>query len=145
MVSTPERSHIHFQGNNTIDSRGEPRVEHHDPRVYDEMHRGSRSATRHMPGGHPGPVGHEGSPAKSILRNGPSGRNGQIQFVVVFTDGTISKYPSRYDLRIENCMLKDENDDGICEPGEHIMAQNIMVRNYGMSDSRLRNTGIEQK
>lgn len=145
MVSTPESSHIHFQGKYTNHSRVLPRVEHHDPRVYDEMHRGSGSATRHMLGGHPGPVGHEGSPAKSILRNGPSGSNGQIQFVVVFTDGTISKYPSRYDLRIENCILKDENDDGICEPGEHIMAQNIMVRNYGKFVSSLRNTGIEQK
>ncbi|PVH72749.1 hypothetical protein DL98DRAFT_576655 [Cadophora sp. DSE1049] len=118
-------------------------VEHHDPRAYDDdSHRGYHSANRHMPRGYPGSNRWDSAPARSILRNSSSGRDGQIHFVVVFNDGTVSKYASRYDLRIENWMLKDDNDDGIYEPGENIMVQNIAVRNHGEmpapSQSRIR-------
>ncbi|KAH7381945.1 hypothetical protein BKA64DRAFT_684616 [Cadophora sp. MPI-SDFR-AT-0126] len=107
-------------------------VEHYDQRAYDDdSHRGSHLNNRHMPGGYPGTNGLAGAPARSILRGGSSGRDGQIRFVVIFNDGTVSKYASRYDLRIENWMLKDENDDGIYEPGENIMVQNIAIRNHG--------------
>ncbi|KAK0111096.1 hypothetical protein ONS95_001474 [Cadophora gregata] len=123
--------------------RGHSSVERHDSRASDENPpRNSRSTRRHMPGGYPGSNGRDGAPARSILRGGTSGRDGKIRFVVMFNDGTVSKYASRYDLRIEHCMLKDENDDGIYEPGEQIMVQHIAVRNYGEmpspSQSRIR-------
>lgn len=42
-------------------------------------------------------------------------------------------------------MLKDENDDGIFEPGEHIIARNITVRNHGTFSPLLCNSIAEHK
>lgn len=40
-------------------------------------------------------------------------------------------YPSPYALQVINFDIIDENEDGINEPGEHIIVHNIRVRNVG--------------
>jgi hypothetical protein len=40
-------------------------------------------------------------------------------------------YPSPYSLQIARFDIIDENEDGINEPGEHLIVHNIRVRNVG--------------
>ncbi|KAK0708516.1 hypothetical protein B0H67DRAFT_590447 [Lasiosphaeris hirsuta] len=40
-------------------------------------------------------------------------------------------YPSRYNLVVKEFEVTDENDDGINEPGEHLIISNIVVTNTG--------------
>jgi hypothetical protein len=46
-------------------------------------------------------------------------------------DGTEATYPTRYDLKVVSFDIVDENEDGIFEPGEHLLVKNIRVQNTG--------------
>lgn len=50
-------------------------------------------------------------------------------------DGTTRSYPDRYRLVVDGFEVVDENNDGINEPGEHLIVENIIVRNHGESCS----------
>jgi hypothetical protein len=47
-------------------------------------------------------------------------------------DGTVERYPGCYDLQVSGFDIRDENDDGITEPGEHIFVERIQVHNAGL-------------
>ena len=81
--------------------------------------------------GKSGDAGSMGAHATTILEDGVPGKEGSIQFHVLWNDGNISRYNSRYDIRIESWVLQDENDDGVFEPGEKVLVRDIVVRNYG--------------
>jgi hypothetical protein len=52
-------------------------------------------------------------------------------------------YPSPYNLQVVKFDIIDENEDGINEPGEHIIVHNICVRNTGgMPSPELRSIHI---
>lgn len=46
-------------------------------------------------------------------------------------DMSTRSYPDRYRLVVLGFDVIDENNDGINEPGEHIVVKNIIVRNQG--------------
>jgi hypothetical protein len=46
-------------------------------------------------------------------------------------DGTSATYPSGYVLKVVSFDICDENEDGINEPGEHLLVSNIKVQNTG--------------
>jgi hypothetical protein len=50
-------------------------------------------------------------------------------------DLTEATYPGRYDLEVVSFDVIDENEDGVNEPGEHLLVRNIKVRNKGSMPS----------
>ncbi|KAH8656136.1 hypothetical protein BGZ60DRAFT_417858 [Tricladium varicosporioides] len=59
------------------------------------------------------------------------GAQGSSQVTVKRNDGTEATYPTRYELKVVSFEVVDENDDGINEPGEHLIVRNIRVQNTG--------------
>lgn len=59
------------------------------------------------------------------------GAQGSSQVTVKRNDGTEATYPTRYELKVVSFDVVDENDDGINEPGEHLIVKNIRVQNTG--------------
>jgi hypothetical protein len=59
------------------------------------------------------------------------GPNGSVQIKVIRGDLTEATYPGVYMLHVVSFDIIDENEDGINEPGEHILVHNIRVRNSG--------------
>jgi hypothetical protein len=60
-----------------------------------------------------------------------SGPNGSIQIKVIRGDLSEATYPGVYSLQVTKFDIIDENQDGINEPGEHMLVHNIRVRNTG--------------
>ncbi|KIW65816.1 hypothetical protein PV04_08038 [Phialophora macrospora] len=60
-----------------------------------------------------------------------SGANGSSQVTVMRMDGTSATYASGYVLKVVSFDVCDENQDGINEPGEHLLVSNIKVQNTG--------------
>jgi hypothetical protein len=64
------------------------------------------------------------------LYPGRNGAPGSAVITVKHGDAHVT-YPSRYWLLVTGFDIKDENDDGIFEPGEHILVSNIKIQNTG--------------
>lgn len=83
------------------------------------------------PGAPPGPDGQSGLGPHEPLYGGRSGRNGRGQVRVLNNDLTEGIYTSRYQLVVSSFDVVDENMDGINEPGEFLLVQNIRIQNVG--------------
>jgi hypothetical protein len=66
-----------------------------------------------------------------LLGPGIRGRDGEGYIIVQRADGRQSTYSSRYRLELIGFDVTDENQDGIFEPGEHILVQHVRIRNTG--------------
>jgi hypothetical protein len=102
--------------------------------------RGGDSWARYNPGtetvvhrntGSHGRSGYTGWSPNTRLSNGRDGKPGTSTICVVNADGPAHSYPSRYLLKVVNYDVVDENEDGINEPGEHLIIRNLIVLNYG--------------
>jgi hypothetical protein len=83
---------------------------------------------------HPGPSGSPGAPGRqpsTYLKGGNSGRNGITHIRVLNKDLTEATYPGRYQLEVVGFDVFDEGEDGVNEPGEHLLVRNIKVQNKG--------------
>lgn len=65
------------------------------------------------------------------LFSGNDGNDGTASFVVIDADGTHSHYRTAFDCALLGFELLDENEDGVFEPGESAIIQNIRITNYG--------------
>lgn len=95
---------------------------------------GDRVVERSRPPGAPGYQGGPGAQMSTYLMGGRSGKEGSTQIRVLKKDLSEGTYAGRYDLEVVSFDVLDENDDGINEPGEHLLVRNIKVKNKG-SDS----------
>ncbi|KAF2194370.1 hypothetical protein K469DRAFT_783547 [Zopfia rhizophila CBS 207.26] len=86
-------------------------------------------------GAPPGPDGPSGMRPYEPLYGGQSGRNGRGQIRVLRNDLTEGGYPSRYQLVVKSFVVVDENMDGMNEPGEFLLVQNIRIENVDPSKS----------
>lgn len=71
------------------------------------------------------------------LYGGRAGRNGRGEIRVLRNDLTEGTYSSRYQLVVKDFDVIDENMDGINEPGEFLLVQNIQIENIGKKQSFL--------
>jgi hypothetical protein len=79
----------------------------------------------------PGHVGIPGNQPAVYLTGGNSGKNGSTQIRVLRKDNTEATYPGCYKLEVVSFDVLDENEDGVNEPGEHLLVRNIKVINKG--------------
>jgi hypothetical protein len=91
--------------------------------------------TRSRPAGATGNPGRPGIRPSTLLSGGRHGPNGSAQIRVLQRDGTERYYPRAYELEVTGFDVVDENMDGINEPGEHLIVQNIRVKNKGTTQS----------
>lgn len=84
----------------------------------------------------PGHVGIPGSQPAVYLTGGNSGHNGSTQIRVLRKDNTEATYPGCYKLEVVSFDVLDENEDGINEPGEHLLVRNIKVVNKGKATAK---------
>ncbi|KAK8043112.1 hypothetical protein PG994_013595 [Apiospora phragmitis] len=86
-------------------------------------------------GGSGGESGAHGAPGEG----GQRGRGGKSHCEVCINvnrgDDTVSTYPGVYKLEVVRFDITDENQDGINEPGEHLLVHNLVVRNAGLMPS----------
>ncbi len=77
------------------------------------------------------PIYHKLSRVRGL--NGQEGPPGRPASIIVRSNrgGGSRRYTSRYDLRLVDFDVEDENEDGIFEPGEHIYIRRIRIRNTG--------------
>jgi hypothetical protein len=81
------------------------------------------------PGGYSGPSGRNGSSG----RGGTDGKNGvpgQYEVLVSEAGGVRAVYKDRYNLIVVSFQPL-RSDDGIIEPGEHLLIQDLTVENNG--------------
>ena len=109
---------------------------------YNEAgHTGSRTEYRDKhhknPGGRGGRGGNGGQIPPDPLFSGQDGPPGVGQLTVVHADGGARMYPSRYMLVVTGFSFQDENQDGINEPGEHLIVTDIVVTNTGKQTHKL--------
>jgi hypothetical protein len=92
-----------------------------------------RTGTHHCtnPGGSSGSNGRDGVSPTHLLHTGSAGANGTASITVEHSDGTNNTFSKRYYLTVQDFEVFDENEDGINEPGEHIVVKNIVVCNTG--------------
>ena len=79
----------------------------------------------------PGHTGEPGARPPEYLSGGSSGAQGSSQVRVLMNNNTESTYPSIYQLKVVSFDVVDENEDGVNEPGEHLLIKNIRVENTG--------------
>ena len=94
-------------------------------------HRQNETITHKRDPGRRGRVGPPGARPPTYLQGGVGGAQGSSQVTVKRNNGTEATYPTRYELRVVSFDVVDENDDGINEPGEYLLVQNIRVQNTG--------------
>jgi hypothetical protein len=88
--------------------------------------------TYSRPAGIRGPAGAPGGVPLYVLNAGQPGADGSCQIGVVAGDGSVAAtYSGRYGIVVMGFDVIDENDDGIFEPGEHLIVKNIRVQNNG--------------
>ena len=87
--------------------------------------------TRSRPRGANGRKGQDGSSPSTTLFSGNAGQDGTASFVVINADGTQSHYRGAFDCLLVGFEVIDENEDGIFEPGECAIIQNIRITNIG--------------
>lgn len=73
-----------------------------------------------------------GNVPSNIIYPGQFGADGSCQITVVTDDGGVAAtFSRRYEIVVIDFDVTDENDDGIFEPGEHLIVKNIRVQNSG--------------
>lgn len=92
---------------------------------------GDTTIERSRPPGAVGPQGRPGVQPSAYLSGGTGGRQGSTQIRVLKKDLTEATYPGPYKLEVVSFDVIDENEDGINEPGEHLLVKNIKVKNAG--------------
>jgi hypothetical protein len=92
--------------------------------------RQTRSVSHTNSGGSDGPSGRSGNPGSAPLSSGRTGLDGAYT-IVVESGSQAGSYPSRYELRLLDLQLENENQDGIFEPGERVIIHDLLVRNVG--------------
>lgn len=83
------------------------------------------------PVGPPGPYGMWGSLPSTDLKPGSNGAQGSVHIKVKSSNGMDSIYHGKYFLKITSFEIVDAGNDGVFEPGEHIIVRNICVQNIG--------------
>lgn len=83
-----------------------------------------------------GDRGMNGYPGNAILSDGQHGQPGSARIQVHMNStrelgARHNFYTSRYFFYLVDFQVIDENQDGIFEPGEHILIQNIRIKNTG--------------
>ncbi|KAK3683011.1 hypothetical protein B0T22DRAFT_494587 [Podospora appendiculata] len=95
-----------------------------------------KTKNHYVPGGNGGRGGDGGSrPTHPLIFGGHDGPPGVSQVLVLGEDGSSVVYSSRYMLEVVEFVVRDENEDGINEPGEHLIISNIVVKNSGQMPS----------
>ncbi len=89
-----------------------------------------RTTSHSNSGGRRGFDGRNGAHADGSPKPGPRGRAGRFT-IEVNENGASRSYPSRYDLRLVSFTHRNENDDGVYEPGEKAYIGGITVENTG--------------
>jgi hypothetical protein len=68
----------------------------------------------------------------NVLTSGERGADGSCHIAVVTDEGEVAAtFSRRYEIEVIDFDVMDENDDGIFEPGEHLIVRNIRVVNTG--------------
>lgn len=91
------------------------------------------------PEGWSGSSGRQGMPHLSSLYDGALGQNGTFSFFILRRNGEREQYHGCYNLQASVFEMIDENEDGVYEPGEHVLIKNIQVHNTGRLSQTLRN------
>ncbi|QDS69789.1 hypothetical protein FKW77_010379 [Venturia effusa] len=81
------------------------------------------------PGAHSGQRGPSGHTPRSVLHSGLDGVSGRACYLVSDGHGRETSYTSKFEFELVDFEVVDENDDGIFEPGECVIVQNIRVKN----------------
>jgi hypothetical protein len=71
-----------------------------------------------------------------LLSDGDDGNPGISEITVIQANNKAAVFSERYLLRVIDCNVVDENEDGINEPGEHITIKDLVVENYGKTTRR---------
>lgn len=87
--------------------------------------------TRSRPSAADGCRGPAGRTPTTRLQPGRNGENGSVYFVIFGRDWARTTYRPRFEFQLVEFEVVDENQDGIFEPGECAIIQNIRVRNTG--------------
>ena len=78
-----------------------------------------------------GSTGADGSTPSIQLREGTDGEKGAGSFLVQDEEGTTNTYFSAFDFSLVGFDVRDENGDGIFEPGECAIVHGVRVTNRG--------------
>lgn len=82
----------------------------------------------------PGLNGKNGENGRSLttpLAAGSPALSGTVTLVVQRADGTTQEYPASWQLELLDFEFEDENQDGVCEPGECLFIRRLTIRNSG--------------
>ncbi len=82
-------------------------------------------------GGSDGSSGRSGESPGIRLHAGSAGRSGEFRIEVRDASGAVATYPSCFDLRLVSYAHRNENDDGVYEPGERVFVGKIEIENVG--------------
>lgn len=83
------------------------------------------------PGGSDGSRGRDGSSGTARVTAGARGEVGNFAIEVTHDDGTLTTYPSRYDLRLISFAHDSLNEDCVYEPRELVRVFDLEVENTG--------------
>ncbi|KAM7212369.1 hypothetical protein V8F06_012242 [Rhypophila decipiens] len=88
------------------------------------------------PGAPNGMNGYHGRAVNLPLSDGQSGTDGFCHIQLCRKGGAKAEmYPGRYELVVRSFDIIDENEDGIYEPGEFLIVENIVIQNVGRMPS----------
>jgi hypothetical protein len=90
----------------------------------------------------PGHTGEPGARPPSYLTGGFSDAQGSSQIRVLMNNDTESTDPTIYKLKVVSFDVVDENEDGVNEPGNHLLVKNIRVENTGKLRSTFSEYGV---
>lgn len=93
----------------------------------------SHTTTHHHsnPGGSRGSYGLQGRDGNARVTGADSGETGNFAIQVTRADGTLTTYPSRYDLRLVSFAHDSLNEDAVYEPRELVRVFDLEVENVG--------------
>lgn len=91
----------------------------------------TRTTHHRNSGGSDGPRGRAGDSPTTRLRAGSVGASGEFRNEVRDDSGAVARYPSCFDLRLVSYVHRNENDDGVYEPGERVFVGKIEIENVG--------------
>jgi hypothetical protein len=89
----------------------------------------STQTTDRRDAGRHGSSGNSGMSPTTWLPKRRDGRYGSASICAVETDGSARTYSRRYLLMVMDYEIVDESEDGINEPGEHLMIKNLVALN----------------
>jgi hypothetical protein len=93
--------------------------------------RQTRSVSHRNSGGSNGPSGSDGMPGSARIRPGANGPDGAFAIDVRAADGSVARYPARYDLRLVAFVHDTPNQDCVYEPRELVRVGKLEVENVG--------------